>query len=101
MSSLSAHFESTICDDLPLFAGRLVLDKEKFHQQSQNNGEFTEVDIDDLEPDDFDSGLGAEEDIADKRICDWGDDASLSNCVPSVMRMDTASNDGEGSGSKK
>ncbi|OAX32023.1 hypothetical protein K503DRAFT_777081 [Rhizopogon vinicolor AM-OR11-026] len=48
----------------------------------------------------FESGLGAEEDIADKRICDWGNYASLSNCVPNVMRMDTG-NDDEGSGSKK
>ncbi|OJA17289.1 hypothetical protein AZE42_11208 [Rhizopogon vesiculosus] len=36
-------------DGLLILAGRLALDKERFHQQSQNNGESTEVDLDDFD----------------------------------------------------
>ncbi|OJA11772.1 hypothetical protein AZE42_11614 [Rhizopogon vesiculosus] len=101
-------------------AGRLVLDKERFRQRSQNNREFTEVDLDDLGPDldvspmrlsnskalptvvsitvDFEPGVGKAEDIANERLYDWAD-ASLSSCVSSIMPMDIG-NCVEGSGSR-
>ncbi|OAX30746.1 hypothetical protein K503DRAFT_778045, partial [Rhizopogon vinicolor AM-OR11-026] len=92
--------------------GRLVLDKEKFRQQFQNDYELTEVDIDNLEPlDDSDVyptrpfnskvtelsiavdpelGLGIlEGDIADECIYDWVDDASPSSFAPTIMPSET------------
>ncbi|OAX38241.1 hypothetical protein K503DRAFT_770684 [Rhizopogon vinicolor AM-OR11-026] len=100
-------------------AGRLVLDKERFRQQSRNNREFTEVDLEDLGSDsdvsparlsnskavpievsiaaDFEPGVGKEKDIADERLYDWAD-TSLSRCVSSIMHMDIGSRV-EGSGS--
>ncbi|OAX33763.1 hypothetical protein K503DRAFT_859599 [Rhizopogon vinicolor AM-OR11-026] len=91
--------------------GRLVLDKEKFRQQFQNDYELTEVDIDNLEPLDdsdvyparpFDSkvtelsiavdpelGVGIEGDIADERIYDWVNDASPSSFALTIMPMET------------
>ncbi|OJA12938.1 hypothetical protein AZE42_11024 [Rhizopogon vesiculosus] len=102
--------------------GRLVLDKEKFRQQFQNDYELTEVDIDNLEPFDdsdvyparpFNSkvtelsivagpelGVGIEGDIADERIYDWVDDASPSSFAPTIMSSETG-NGGECSGSRK
>jgi len=92
-------------------AGRLVLDKEKFCQESQNDLRVTEMDLDDPGPDDFDvcparssdskvmptrasvavdSELGVvlEEDITDEHLCDCVDDASLSSCAPTILRME-------------
>jgi hypothetical protein len=104
--------------------GRLVLDKEKFRQQFRNDYELTEVDIDNLEPlDDSDVsrarpsnskvvqpelsiavdpelGLDMEGDIADERIYDWVDDASLSGRAPTIMPSETG-NGSECSGSRK
>jgi len=104
--------------------GRLVLGKEKFRQQFQNDYELTEVDFDNLEPLDHSDvyptrscntkvvrtelsiavdpelGLGIEGDIADERIYDWVDDASISGRAPTIMPSETG-NGGECSGSRK
>ncbi|OAX32322.1 hypothetical protein K503DRAFT_870222 [Rhizopogon vinicolor AM-OR11-026] len=103
--------------------GRLVLDKERFLQESQNDFQLTEVDLDSLEPledsdvsfarpsdsnvlptrvtivVDYDLSIGMEEDIADRCGCDWVDDASLSRCAPIIMSMEMGNGE-EGSGSR-
>ncbi|OAX40290.1 hypothetical protein K503DRAFT_855466 [Rhizopogon vinicolor AM-OR11-026] len=106
-----------------LVAGRLVLNTERFRQEFQNDHELTDVDLDNLEPledsdicpampsdpkvaqialsitVDSEPGVGTEEDIADERIYDWADDASLRSCAP-TMSMETV-NGGECYGSRK
>jgi hypothetical protein len=110
---LSLYFvaHSVICQ-----AGRLVIDKEKLCQESQNNYELTEVDLDNLEPIedpnmydtkpsnskvatakvsisvDSESGVGTED------ITDY--DASLSSDTFTILHMETR-NSGEGSWSGK
>ncbi|OJA15709.1 hypothetical protein AZE42_12118 [Rhizopogon vesiculosus] len=100
---------------LPLI-GRLVLDKERFLQESGNDRQLTEVDLDNLEPledcdissarpsdskvttaIDFELGVGAEEDIAGGYICDQADDAAVSSCAHTMMSVETG-NGSEGSG---
>ncbi|OAX32022.1 hypothetical protein K503DRAFT_805590 [Rhizopogon vinicolor AM-OR11-026] len=120
-TSKNIHFQ-LILFSLWFATGRLVLDKERFFHELQNNNELTEVDLDDLEPpDDSDdlcparpsnsevvptdvaiafnseSGVGTEEDITDERLCDLVDDALLSRCA---MCMQTG-NGVEGSESRK
>jgi hypothetical protein len=101
--------------------GRLVLDKEKFRQQFQNDYELTEVDIDNLEPLDADVypaksfnskaaelsiavdpelGVGMEGDITDEHIYDWVDGTSPSSFAPTIMPMEAGGGD-ECSGSRK
>jgi len=104
--------------------GRLVLDKERSRQESRDDpdSDLTDIDLDELEPaDNLDvcpvrlsdskvaptevstdskSGSRTEVDIADECIYDWVDDASLSSCVPSILRTDMG-NPEEGSRSMK
>ncbi|OAX38305.1 hypothetical protein K503DRAFT_800529 [Rhizopogon vinicolor AM-OR11-026] len=92
--------------------GRPVLNKERFLEESQNDFQLTEVDLDNLEPledsdvsfarpsdsnvlptkvttaVDSELGIGTEEDIADRCICDWVDDASLSRCASTIVSME-------------
>ncbi|OJA08218.1 hypothetical protein AZE42_12462 [Rhizopogon vesiculosus] len=103
--------------------GRLVLDKERFLQESRNDFQLTEVDLNNLEPledsdvsfarpsdsnvlpteatiaVDSELSIGTEEDLADGCDCDWVDDASLSRCAFTIMSMEVG-NDGESSGSR-
>jgi len=112
-----------------LLVGRLVLDKERSRQESRDDpdsdltdSDLTDIDLDELEPaDNLDvcpvrlsdskvvptevstdskSGSRTEVDIADECIYAWADDASLSSCVPSILRTDMG-NPEEGSRSMK
>jgi len=102
-------------------AGRLVLSKEKFRQEHKDDADITLVDLDDLEPSDFDaclagpydskvvpievsitvnpeSDVGLEGDITDEPLCHWADRGSLSSCASTILRTEM-SRDEEGSGS--